>query len=80
MPRNVFERVSEGENPNGFRAVTPNGTASDRGEGDNHQYNWGPNINGPRWAMPEPEPAYALVGAIKPMPRGRQPNRNRTAE
>lgn len=76
-----YEFYAKGENPNGFRALTPNGVASDTGEGMNHCYHYGPAINGPRWTMPEPE--YPLT--IAPPGRGvlapkRGGNRNRTGE
>jgi hypothetical protein len=73
----------KGENPNGFRAVTPNGVASDKGEGQNHQFNWGPGINGPRWEMPEPTypmPFGSPVGPPGVPGSGRRGNRNRSGE
>ena len=75
--------VPKGENPNGFRAVTPNGVASNKGEGQNHQFNWGPNINGPRWEMPEPSypmPLGIPVGTPGVPGNGRSGNRNRSGE
>jgi len=54
MSRDKFAKnYAEGENPIGFVAVTPNGNASDRGDGINHQWNFGINITGPRWSMPD---------------------------
>lgn len=42
--------VGAGENSNGFRAVTPNGTASDNGNGVNQEHwGWGGSLNGDRW-------------------------------
>lgn len=74
----------KGENESGFRALTPNGVASDSGVGCNHQYTWGPNINGSRWAMPPSETdGYPFcqpgntVGAPQRSPKR---NMNRTGE
>ena len=72
-----------GENPNGFRALTPNGVSSDRGAGSNHQYNFGPNINGSRWEMPVPEYPIGIgipVGTPGTPGSGRRSGRNRTGE
>jgi hypothetical protein len=84
MASNGFEDLyGPGENPNGFRALVPNGVASDRGAGANHQYNWGPNINGPRWEMPVPEYPMGCgmpVGTPGTPGSGRRGSRNRTGE
>ena len=51
MATDIFDGrlVPKGENPNGFRALTPNGVASDSGAGQNHQPTWGAqSIDGPR--------------------------------
>jgi hypothetical protein len=59
MPfRSIFDGrlVPGGENPNGVRQVTPAGVATDdNGTGVPHDYPWGPPLNGPRWAMPQPD-------------------------
>jgi hypothetical protein len=73
----------KGENPGGFKALTPNGVASDKGEGQNHQYMWGPPINGARWTMPEPTYPiqFALPVGVPGTPgSGRRGGRNRTGE
>lgn len=85
MSKDKWHRFyGEGENPNGFRALTPNGLASDRGAGENQQPTWGaPNINGPRWTMPEPTYPMPLGLPVGPPGRvgsGRSGNRNRTGE
>lgn len=78
--------VAFGENPNGMTAVTPNGVAHDRGEGANHQWNFGPGINGPRWEMPPPEvevlSGLPVTGAMAsgPTKRNGTKARNRTGE
>ena len=76
--------VPKGENPNNFRALTPNGVASDNGAGQNHQPTWGAEgINGPRWEMPEPTyplPLGIPVGTPGTPGSGRRGNRNRTGE
>lgn len=42
--------VGAGENSNGFRAITPNGIASDHGNGDNQrQYSWNKPADGERF-------------------------------
>jgi hypothetical protein len=72
-----------GENPNGFRSVTPNGVSSDKGAGSNHQINWGPGINGPRWEMNEPTYPIGIgmpVGTPGTPGSGRSGRRNRTGE
>jgi len=86
MPFNsIFDGrlVPKGENENGFRAVTANGVASDSGAGSNHQYNFGPGINGRRWEMPEPTYPLGIgipVGTPGTPGSGRRSNRNRTSE
>lgn len=78
------EFYGEGENPNGFRSLTANGLASDRGAGQNHDPFWGaPNINGPRWTMPAPEYPMGCgmsVGTPGKVGSGRSGNRNRSGE
>lgn len=76
--------VPKGENENGFRALVPSGVASDSGMGCNHQYTWGPNINGSRWAMPPSETDAGMpfcagntVGAPQRSPKK---NMNRSGE
>lgn len=74
---------ANGENPNGFRALTPNGTATDQSAGENHQYPYGPNINGPRWEMAAPDypMGIAFPSAVRGQPgSGRSGNRNRSGE
>lgn len=86
MPFNsIFDGrlVPKGENENGFRSLTSNGVASDSGEGQNHQYNFGPNINGRRWEMPVPEYPMGIgvpVGTPGTPGSGRRSNRNRSGE
>lgn len=42
--------VGSGENSNGFRAITPNGVASDHGNGSNQrQWGWGTPADGERF-------------------------------
>lgn len=74
--------IAEGENPNGFIAITPNSNASDRGNGNNHD-EASPNIFGSRWALPAanypsgmgyPVPTRGKVGS------GQTSNRNRSGE
>ena len=68
-----------GENPNGYRAITPNGVASDTGDGFNQdpwRYNMqvdGERFNGPA-SSPMQERSTRRSG---PTPRGKA---NRTAE
>jgi hypothetical protein len=72
-----------GENPNGFRAVTPNGTATDQSPGENHQWTMGPPLNGPRWTLPDPQYPRGIglpVGRPGVPGTGRSGNRNRSAE
>lgn len=81
MARDKFVNfLAKGENPGGFVAVTPNGNSSDRGDGINHDWHWGNNINGDRWAMPDVnEPGFDQP-APKLRSTARTGNRNRSGE
>ena len=86
MSKDIFDGrlVGQGENPRGATFVTPNGVAHERGDGRNHQFQWGESINGPRWEMP-PEGVDILGGAIpsgalSPDKPKRSRNANRTGE
>lgn len=75
--------VGPGENPNGFRAITPNGVASDTGEGFNQEtFRYNQQVDGERWNGPENN-FVPVMGAPRngrrggPTPRGRG---NRTGE
>ena len=73
----------QGENPNGFRAVTANGTAADQSPGENHQWILGPPLNGSRWTMPDPLYPRGIglpVGTPGKPGNGRSGNRNRSGE
>lgn len=85
MASNGWEKFyGNGENPNGMRALTPNGLSTDKSAGENHQATFGvPGINGPRWEMPEP--TYPMqfglpVGTPGKPGSGRSSNRNRSGE
>jgi hypothetical protein len=58
MSRNriaAFTGPADGENPNGFRQVGPNGTGRGGSGGDEgQQYEWGGNVAGAPWAPPDP--------------------------
>ena len=80
MARDKFVNfLAKGENPGGFVAVTPNGNSSDRGDGINHDWHYGNNINGDRWTMPVNESSFD-----QPEPKlrstARTGNRNRSGE
>lgn len=88
MTKDIFDGrlVPIGENPRGFTAVTPNGVSHDKGDGMNHDMNWGPSINGRPWCMPEDGTILGgamvtgldAIGGTKRTPA--QKNRNRTGE
>ena len=83
MARDKFVNfLAKGENPGGFVAVTPNGNSSDRGDGVNHDWTWGNNINGARWTMPFEKPAYIPFDGQDKGLRStkRTSNRNRSGE
>lgn len=91
MASNGWEKFyGKGENSNGFRSVNPNGVASDSGTGCNRDYHWGPNVNGERWAMPDPNvsentgsgpfPCAGDQGTTGYPQRRRSKNMNRTGE
>jgi hypothetical protein len=86
MARSKFvPLVAPGENPLGMRAQTPNGTASDCGDGWNTDYHYGPPANGERWTMPQPEfDQFSVMpgngGSKKPAGRGANKRLNRTGE
>lgn len=42
--------VKDGENSNGFTAITPNGISRDERHGRNNQINFGKNADGERWS------------------------------
>jgi hypothetical protein len=76
-------QFAEGDNPHGMRAVTPNGLATDRSAGENHQWRMGDDIDGPRWTMPDREWPLGVglpVGKAAKPGNGRSANRNRSGE
>lgn len=78
-----FKFYGEGENPNGMRAVTANSVSTDKSAGENHQWRFGPDIDGPRWSMPDPQWPMGVglpVGKAAKPGNGRSNNRNRSGE
>jgi len=47
---NFAGMVAKGNNPNGFRSITPNGVQTQSEDGDyNSNYRWGNGTDGQRW-------------------------------